>query len=70
MPKVQITVDGWRCARCGHEWVPRFYFSADRSMVPPKVCPRCKSPYWDTEPKRQQQRRPAQRSGDQEAARE
>lgn len=35
MPKVQLW--GYRCVRCGHEWLPR----------DPKVCPKCKSPYWD-----------------------
>jgi predicted Zn-ribbon and HTH transcriptional regulator len=39
MPKVQIW--GYRCERCGHEWVPR------EKGVEPKVCPHCKSPYWD-----------------------
>lgn len=39
MPKVQIW--GYRCERCGHEWVPR-----DKGQEP-KVCPHCKSPYWD-----------------------
>jgi NAD-dependent SIR2 family protein deacetylase len=58
MPKVRITLDGWRCTRCAHEWVPRYYYSADRSMVPPKVCPKCKSPYWDTEPARRRQSAP------------
>lgn len=28
------------CKRCGHTWIPR----KDKS---PKVCPKCKSPYWD-----------------------
>ena len=42
MQKVKITVDGWRCSRCGHEWVPR-------NEAPPRVCPKCKSPYWDRE---------------------
>jgi DNA-directed RNA polymerase subunit RPC12/RpoP len=39
MPKVQIW--GYRCERCRHEWVPR-----DKDQDP-KVCPHCKSPYWD-----------------------
>jgi len=26
--------------RCGHEWLPR-------SEDTPRVCPKCKSPYWD-----------------------
>ena len=40
MPKVPITVMGYRCERCGHEWVPR-------NSAEPRVCPKCKSPYWD-----------------------
>lgn len=49
MPKVKITLDGWRCTRCGYEWVPRYYYSEGGEMVPPKVCPKCKSPYWNQE---------------------
>lgn len=41
MAKVPITVMGYRCERCGHEWVPK---DADRE---PAVCPKCKSPYWN-----------------------
>ena len=37
-------VDGYRC-RCGHEWVPKSL----RSKELPKVCPKCKSPYWNLE---------------------
>jgi len=44
MPKVQVM--GYRCLRCGHEWLPR-----KNSKGEPKVCPKCKSPYWNT-PKR------------------
>lgn len=40
MPKVKLW--GYRCERCDHEWLPR-----DKSKDP-KVCPKCKSPYWDT----------------------
>lgn len=29
------------CTRCHHEWTPR-------EPVPPKVCPRCKNPNWNT----------------------
>lgn len=32
------TLYGARC-RCGHEWIPR--------GEKPRVCPKCKSPYWD-----------------------
>lgn len=29
-----------RCSRCMHAWWPK-------GNVVPKVCPRCKSPYWN-----------------------
>jgi len=40
MAKVMISVEGFKCERCGHEWVPR-------SKEAPVVCPKCHSPYWD-----------------------
>jgi predicted Zn-ribbon and HTH transcriptional regulator len=36
----EITMKGFQCDRCGHQWVPR-------EEVYPRVCPKCKSPYWD-----------------------
>ena len=42
MPRIHIEVDGYRCSRCGHEWIPR-------KPEHPRVCPRCKSPFWDRE---------------------
>lgn len=42
MGKVPITVMGYRCERCDYEWIPRALTEDD-----PKVCPRCKSPYWN-----------------------
>ena len=41
MGRIPITVMGYRCERCGHEWVSR---TGDQD---PRVCPKCKSPYWD-----------------------
>ena len=41
MPKVMLSMAGYRCERCKHEWVPRF-------EAEPRVCPKCKSPYWNT----------------------
>ena len=29
-----------KCLRCEHEWFPR-------KQEPPKLCPKCNSPYWD-----------------------
>jgi rubrerythrin len=37
----EITIKGFQCERCGHIWAPR-------EEEQPKVCPRCKSPYWNT----------------------
>src|SRR5438128_12023499 len=42
MGRIPITVMGCRCERCGNEWIPRDL------TVEPTVCPRCKSPYWNT----------------------
>lgn len=33
-----------KCNRCGHEWYPR-------TPKNPKVCGKCKSPYWNKERK-------------------
>ena len=41
MGRVPITVMGYKCERCGHEWLPR------NEKREPKVCPNCKSPYWN-----------------------
>lgn len=40
MAKVKITMTGFKCERCNHEWVPR-------NKEEPSVCPKCKSPYWN-----------------------
>jgi hypothetical protein len=39
MAKVQLW--GYRCERCAHEWLPR------QKDEEPRVCPKCKSPYWN-----------------------
>lgn len=36
-----IVFEGYECLRCSHKWVPI-------GEGPPKVCPKCKSPYWNT----------------------
>ena len=41
MARIPITVMGYRCERCGHEWVPN-------GGKEPRVCPKCHSPYWNT----------------------
>lgn len=36
----RIKLEGYACDRCGHQWAPR-------SKDVPRVCPLCKSPYWN-----------------------
>jgi len=42
MGMVTLKQKGYRCNRCGHEWKPRQSTEGE-----PKVCPKCKSPYWN-----------------------
>ena len=42
MARVPITVMGYRCERCGHEWIPRGGTDDE-----PRVCPKCRSPWWN-----------------------
>jgi predicted nucleic acid-binding Zn-ribbon protein len=44
--RVPITVMGYRCDRCGHEWIPRADFDTE-----PKHCPKCKSKKWNSAPR-------------------
>jgi hypothetical protein len=39
MSRSRIPIRRYRCLRCGHRWIPR------ESFV--RVCPGCRSPYWD-----------------------
>lgn len=41
MARIPITVMGYRCEHCDHEWIPKDYNNE------PAVCPKCKSPYWN-----------------------
>jgi len=43
MPEKEITVQGFYCCRCNHEWIPNDIENK------PIVCPKCHSPYWDRE---------------------
>jgi hypothetical protein len=35
-----ISISGWHCDVCGHEWI-------SRTDAKPARCGKCKSPYWD-----------------------
>jgi hypothetical protein len=50
--EIKITVPGYRCERCGHEWVARGAHQSDprakkKSEAKPRICPKCKSAWWD-----------------------
>ncbi len=50
--KAHIKLAIFRCLRCGHEWLPEPKRHPDGTIVrdfskKPKVCPKCKSPYWN-----------------------
>lgn len=45
MARVPITVMGFQCDRCSHEWIPR------NAGDEPRVCPKCHSPWWNRPPK-------------------
>lgn len=38
---MKIDIQKLLCKRCGHEWVPK--------IVEVRICPKCKSAYWDKE---------------------
>ena len=38
--KNNMNLPKYECNRCSHSWIPR----AEKE---PKVCPKCKSPYWN-----------------------
>lgn len=38
----KVKLDGYRCERCEHTWIPR-----DTTIGEPVICPKCKSPYWN-----------------------
>ncbi len=45
----EISVHGYECCRCGHTWVPTSFTSrGEGRRIRPLICPKCKSPYWDT----------------------
>lgn len=41
----EVKLDGYLCDRCSHTWVSRNLNGAENEK--PRVCPKCKSPYWN-----------------------
>mgnify|MGYP001579035540 CR=1 FL=1 len=46
MSEIEIKVNGFKCNKCSHKWIPR------SSKERPLICPKCKSPRWDMEKKK------------------
>ena len=44
----RIQFQGFKCERCGHTWAPRQALDSGEPIPVPKVCPKCKSAWWDT----------------------
>lgn len=44
MKKIILKIYGFKCKRCNHTWIPR------KKEI--RVCPKCKSPYFDEPRKR------------------
>ncbi len=44
MSRVPITVMGYHCDRCAHEWIP----PGGNYDLEPEICPKCHSPSWNT----------------------
>jgi len=43
--KMKINIIKLKCKRCEHVWVP--------TQEEIRICPKCKSPYWDRERRRE-----------------
>ena len=54
MATIVLRKVGYRCERCGKEWEARGPRLENRPRVAPdepvkpRICPQCKSPYWET----------------------
>lgn len=48
MAEIVITLPGYRCERCGHQWVARHPRGMPDADPRPRICPKCKSARWDS----------------------
>jgi predicted Zn-ribbon and HTH transcriptional regulator len=48
----RVQVQGFKCERCGHVWAPRQALDNGKPVRLPKVCPKCKSAWWDVPKKK------------------
>jgi len=58
MSKIWLRVQGYKCERCNHEWLPRVSLEelkTGKIKEEPVICPKCKSPYWNRPRKNQEE---------------
>ncbi len=46
---ITLTVNAFHCLRCDYKWIPRVDMKQLKGKIidKPRICPNCKSPYWD-----------------------
>ena len=51
--KIKMVINAFECLRCGHKWIPRVELAQLEGELKdkPRICPKCKSAYWDLEKK-------------------
>ena len=42
-----VTVQAYACERCNYRWTPREFPVTTNVEKQPKVCPKCKNPFWN-----------------------
>lgn len=54
---IRKTINAFKCLRCGHEWIPRVEMAQLEGKIKdkPRICPSCKTPYWDLPRKEKEQ---------------
>ena len=52
--KIKVTINAFKCLRCNHKWIPRVSMEELTGTIKekPRICPNCKSAYWDLEKKK------------------
>jgi len=51
---IKKEINAFKCLRCKHEWIPRVSMEELTGKIKekPRICPNCKSAYWDLERKK------------------
>lgn len=46
---IKKIINAFKCLRCSHEWIPRVGMEELLGTIKekPRICPNCKSAYWD-----------------------